>query len=259
MGTPLLAAALNGVVLFGFERPALLPRVGHATLPVARALMASGALFFVLQVAIAVAYESDALVVSRVLGAKSVTQYAVPMRLFVLPVLGLGFLLSPLWPAYSEAVSRGDVVWVRRTLRRSLFLSGAGGAIMGLSLALSGRTLIHLWAGRTVTPSVLLLSSLACWTAVMSVSTAVAMFLNGLHILRLQAVCAAAMMVANLGLSIALTEAIGVSGVVWGTVIAQTLFVLIPIALRSSAIARQLDSLSEQSVPVPAEALAANV
>ena len=41
-----------------------------------------------------------------------------------LPVLAI-IVLSPLWPAYGEAVARDDLPWVHRTLRRSVVIGFA--------------------------------------------------------------------------------------------------------------------------------------
>ena len=45
--------------------------------------------------------------------------------------------LGPLWPAYGEAISRGDLRWVRRTLLRSTLLAGIGGALMFIPVTLA--------------------------------------------------------------------------------------------------------------------------
>jgi hypothetical protein len=54
------------------------------------------------------------------------------------------------------------------------------------------------------------------------------MLLNGAQVMRFLVVTAVVMATANILLSIALTARIGISGVVWGSVIAYTLFTLIP-------------------------------
>jgi hypothetical protein len=55
--------------------------------------------------------------------------------------------------------------------------------------------------------------------------------LNGVGAMRFQATCAAVMMIANILLSIAFTRAVGISGVVLGSIVAQTVFVLVPGAI----------------------------
>ncbi len=52
-----------------------------------------------------------------------VPQYAVPARLFAFIGVLVAMLIGPLWPAYGEALTRGDISWVKRTLQRTLILT----------------------------------------------------------------------------------------------------------------------------------------
>jgi predicted membrane protein len=54
------------------------------------------------------------------------------------------------------------------------------------------------------------------------------MLLNGANIIGFQAACAILMAVANVTISILLVQRIGVSGAIWGSVIAQVIFVILP-------------------------------
>src|SRR5579862_1464035 len=73
---PALALAGNGAFLFR-RRPWLRPSFRRVDRGTGGALLRIGFLFFVLQVAIAVAYESDALVLTQILGPAAVTTYSV--------------------------------------------------------------------------------------------------------------------------------------------------------------------------------------
>ena len=223
--TPALALAGNGVQLFFHRRPELRPSLRRIDRDTAGGLLRVGLLFFVLQVSIAVAYESDALVLTQILGPAAVTTYSVTMRVFlVVPALA-GFVLAPLWPAYGEAISRGDAEWVRRTLRRAL----RGGLLLSISgaalLALVARPLIHVWAG--FRPPFSLIVAAAIWIIVMTTGAILAAFLNGARVIRSQIVLALLMMSSNLGLSIAFTRWLGVSGVIWGSIAAESGVVVI--------------------------------
>jgi len=58
-----------------------------------------------------------------------------------------------------------------------------------------------------------------------------AMLLNGMNAIGIQVVCASMMAVSNILLSIFLVQKIGVAGPIYGTVIAWTLFNLIPLLI----------------------------
>lgn len=224
---PLLAALANGVVL-SLRRPWLRPRLSSITGDAVRRVFGQGMLFFALQLAMVVGYQSDNYVINQVLGPEQVTQYAVPLRLFNLAPLLLNLALGPLWPAYAEAAARGDADWVRRTLNRSVKLALLVTGPPALILVLFGAPIMHLWVGGKVVPTFQLLLALGLLSVIMAVSEALSMFMNGLHVVRLQVICSWIMAVANIGLKIVLTGEIGVSGVAYATVVAQVLCVLIP-------------------------------
>jgi O-antigen/teichoic acid export membrane protein len=159
----------------------------------------------------------------------------------------VGLTLGPLWPAYREALSRGDTGWVRRTVRRSIRLSLTVAGLISAVLVVLGIPLITLWVGTSVQPSFGLILAVGIWTTLNAVGTAVAMFLNGAQVMRFQVVTAVLMATANILLSIALTSRIGVAGVVWGSVVAYSLFTLIPVAIYMP---RLLDRLKGGAVPL---------
>ncbi len=230
-GTPILFLGMNGLAAFLGKWRQLVPRISMVSREATRTVMATGGLFFVLQIAGAVAYQSDSLIVAQILGAAAVTDYSVPMKLFLIVPTLMGLILAPLWPAYGEAAARGDMDWVRVTLRRSLRLVYLIALPALLALALLAKWILNWWVGDAVHPSDALIIGGAVWAFLACLGGALAMFLNGVGILRFQALCATLMMIANIGLSIFLTQRIGVAGVVWGSVVSWTVFVLIPIGV----------------------------
>ncbi|MFA7235540.1 MAG: oligosaccharide flippase family protein [Phycisphaeraceae bacterium] len=229
-GTTVLSTLFNGVVLWGWHHTWSRPRLSAFSWKTARRVMHVGGLFLVLQICGAVAYQADSMVIAQVLGAEYVTEYNIPYRLFMMAPTVLGFLIGPLWPAYAEALGRGDVAWIRRTLRRSLWLVLIASVPPSLLLMVFGRSILHLWVGDQVHPTWRLLVGMGLWAVLLGVSSALAMFLNAMNVVKLQVVCAVLMTICNITLSIILTHYIGVSGVVWGSVIAQTVTVLVPFA-----------------------------
>lgn len=228
---PALASVANGAVLFGYRRPWLLPRWGSATREAASKILRLGILFFVLQLAGAVAYSSDNIIAARVLGPEAVTRYSIPMKMFSFVPLMMGMILIPLWPAYGEAISRGDVGWVRSTLARSVAAALVVAVPVSVPLVLWGGEIIRLWVGPGVAPSFSLLLGLGAWTVMSCAWGAVAMFLNGANALRIQVVCTLLMAGGAILLKVFLSRSVGLSGIIWGGVAAQCMFIILPIAL----------------------------
>jgi O-antigen/teichoic acid export membrane protein len=230
-GAPLLATLANGLALMA-RSPWLRPTLHDVNIIVARSLLRVGLLFLVLQLAVAVAFTSNSLIIAIMIGPSAVADYAVVSKLFMIPTLLVGFALGPLWPAYREALSRGDVEWVRRTFRRSIRLSLSVAGLISATLVLIGLPVIAVWVGASaVRPPFGLVLAIGIWTAISAVGNAGAMLLNGAQVVTFQVVSAVLMATMNVLLSVTLTSWIGIPGVVWGSVIAYTAFTLIPMAL----------------------------
>jgi O-antigen/teichoic acid export membrane protein len=188
-------------------------------------------LFFVLQFAVAVTYASDNFVIAQIQGPDAVTQYSIPARLFAIAPMIVGMFLGPLWPAYGESVARGDQLWARQTLRKSIKASLALTALPAILLFAFAPLVLQWWIGEVMEPETALLAGLATWMVISTVGNAFAMFLNGTGVVGFQVVTAIVTAFASLALKIHLTERIGVSGVVWATVLTYSVFTLVPTLL----------------------------
>lgn len=227
-GGPVVALALNGWAEFRWAKPWLSPSRHCFDWRSARKITGMGVLFVVLQVAAALILTSDNIVIAQVLGAAAVAQYAVPMRLFDVLGSAAGILFMPLWPAYGEALARGDLRWVRKTVVRSQNLTLLICGLPAALLVVFGKSIIHLWVGPTIQPTHLLLAGMAAWTLFLNLGGVLAIFLNGANLMRFQVACAIPMAVISVILKIWLARRAGLPGVIWGNAIAYFLLILLP-------------------------------
>jgi O-antigen/teichoic acid export membrane protein len=228
VGGPLVAHIFNLFFMVACRRPWLVPRLRLVDRKTMRYLLRLGILFFILQLVWALAFASDNLVIARVLDAHAVGEYAVAYRLFVaLPVLMLVFL-NPLWPAYREALTRGDVAWVERTLKLSLLWVGLIVAVASTMLAFLARPIIGIWAGSQYEPSNSLVAGLACWAFLMVIGGILSLLLNAANVLYFQVVAGLTMGVTAVAAKVLLGERYGLPGVIWATVIVYTAVTLVP-------------------------------
>lgn len=242
VGTPLISSVLNTIHFFKFRQPELWPTFREVNIVYGKQLLRTGALFFILQSVGIIAYSSDTIVLARLLGPDAVAQFGVTSQLFGLTAILLNIALTPLWPAYAEAIAMGDVQWVRRVFKRALALS------MGIAIPLSALLfyfaydLLELWIGTKIVPTPLLMLSLVIWHAMTGINQSFAMLFNGAGVIRLQIIWGIVMAIVNILLSIFLVQRIGVSGVTWGSIIAQTTIVLIPSAIYLPRLLKKIDS-----------------
>lgn len=203
-------------------------------------LLHLGSLFLVIQLVGAFAYEADSLIIANVLGLDAVAEYSVPLRLSGIVILFSGFLLKPLWPAYRESTTSGDSQWAAVTFRTSVILSAGVALLAGTVVLTAGGVIVHAWVPAINPPDQRLLVALALWIFVANIGGAYAMFLCGMNVIRFQAVCGAVSLLVNIPLSIVLTHRIGVSGVLWGSIVAQVTCILGPATIVIYRTLRQL-------------------
>jgi O-antigen/teichoic acid export membrane protein len=228
VGAPLGTAVLNSVIFFGGSHRDIAPSFKTISRNALARVVHTGSLFLGLQIVESVFVSSNSIIIARVLGAEAVAQYSVPQRMFDFINLVIAMLLAPLWPAYGEARERGDHAWVKRTLLRSLFTGVSFAALVASILFFAGPLIIRLWVGNAITPSVSLLLGLACWKVIETGGIATTMVQNSHDMLRFQLATTTLVAISVVPLRIVLLNAMGISGVVWATIVSYTIFFALP-------------------------------
>jgi O-antigen/teichoic acid export membrane protein len=227
-GLPLVASLINSLVFFAGQGSDLVPSPSAVSRRGITVALRTGALFFILQIVVSMAYGADTLIIAQVAGAAEVPQYAVPERVFALVSMVLVMFLTPLWPAYGEAIARGDHAWLRRTLKMSLLISAIISSILCGILVLLSPMIVRLWVGDQIQPTWLLLIGLAVWRVIEITANAIVMFLNGTNALRSQVYIALVAGPVMIALKIYLTRTFGIAGIPWGASLAFLLCSAIP-------------------------------
>ena len=129
-------------------------------------MMQSGGEFFVLQIAGLMAFNSDNLVVTHFLGPAQVASYSVAWRLTSYAAIAQTLIVPALWPAFSEAFARGDLKWVRRMFRRTMWATMSIAFGCSVVFALAGRWIIRVWASQAAVPTERLMLLMCVWVLI---------------------------------------------------------------------------------------------
>ncbi|WP_242046805.1 oligosaccharide flippase family protein [Calothrix parietina] len=225
-GTVLIGDVLCAIHLFGFHRKWLAPKYKYFNLFQCRWLLKTGFQFWIVQISAILIFQTDLIIVAQLFGASAVASYGITLRLFSLILyISSSFTIS-LWPAYSEALSRGDYSWIKHTFKMSVLISFIWSVCVGSLLVIFSPQLVYLLANKEVIPDIALLLAMLVTTVLNSIAQCVAMLANGLGELKLQTIFAPVSAISNLLLSILLGNLIGVSGVTLATAICILVFSL---------------------------------
>jgi len=230
-GAPVVASLVHATVLFGRDRPWLRVALERFDRRSATRLLQHGGLFFVLQFAASFVSAPDNLIIAQTLGPTSVAQYSVAAKLFTVSVLLSDVALTPLWPAYGEAMARGDLEWVHRTFARSIKVAALASILFASLLFVGGNEILTRWVGPGFSASPALRLGLGSWTIVSTLGMAVAMYLNAANHIRVQAICVIAWVPASLVLKVMMVTRWGLAAVPWAMVVSYVALAAVPLAV----------------------------
>jgi O-antigen/teichoic acid export membrane protein len=224
----LFAAVFNNIHYFIVKRIDLRPTIRSINADIAKQIFAIGGMFFVLQVTASIQSQIDTLLIAALLGSTSVTTYAICMKMFAAVTTLITLTMLPLWPAYSEAFGSRDIDWIKATFLKSFFVSAGLSIPMALIIVAYGEQIARLWVGPTIEIPQALLIGCAVWMVLSSVGSAIASLFSGLQLIKVQVVCALLTGSVNVLLSFFFIKSFGLSGAVYGSIIAWAVFTLAP-------------------------------
>jgi O-antigen/teichoic acid export membrane protein len=210
--------SINGFLLLWLLRKRGIFRlqgIGSAIHAEKKTLLKIGGLFFVLQLGTMVGWGADSLIISSTLGATQVAVYSVTQRLFQFVSAPLAMVNAPLWSSYADAHVRGDHAFVRRTLKKSMFLT-AGMAIAGGGLLVFfSQELVAWWTKGDILVPMAVVGAFFIWTLCESVGNSFAMMMNGCGVVREQVIAVMLLTVLALPTKILFINYFGISGMIF--------------------------------------------
>lgn len=190
-------------------------------------LLSLGIKFFIIQLAVLVIFMTDKILITQLLGPEHVTPYDVLFKLFSVFTVIHGLMLAPLWPAYSDAYQRGDLVWIRSNIKQQikiallLFL----GAFM---MAVAGPLIVKLWIGDQIVVSQTLYYLFALFLVFSVWSNVFAYFVNATNQLSVQLYTSIIAAIINIPLSVFFVTKLGLDleGIIVATILSLSIYAL---------------------------------
>ncbi|MGN6605137.1 MAG: MATE family efflux transporter [Ginsengibacter sp.] len=149
-------------------------------------LLSLGLIFFIIQIAGIVQYETANLIIARNFGTGEVTAYNIVYKYFGVLDMIFVIFLAPFWSASTEAFVKNDIAWIRKGIKKYNQLN-LGLFFVGCIMLAFSQPIYDLWLGRGKVDISFYLSLWGFLYFMMTtfVATYVA-FLNGINALRIQ-------------------------------------------------------------------------
>ncbi len=223
---PSTITILNWYWFFFSRSTFLTPSIRQVSKSISRSLAASGAWFFALAILQTFGLMIDNLIVAHFCGLGEVAGFSIASRVSTTLGMAVGMISLPMWSANGEALSRGDIHWVRITTIRIAKLSLALALFTGAGLVAFGPFVFNVWLGGSVQVPRSLLIGFALRELGFSLASPFFMVLNGAGRVSAQVVMFLVFTPLATGLKIGLVGPFGSAGVVWGMAVAYLLVVV---------------------------------
>ncbi|MFA6085499.1 oligosaccharide flippase family protein [Mucilaginibacter sp.] len=212
-GAPVLVLLLANIFLFSTSLKAFVPRFKAIYLKQAKNLLNIGGAFFFIQMGALVIYETDNIVITRLLGPHEVTTFNIPFKYFSIITIIFTIIITPYWSAFTDAYARDDFDWIKRSVKKMRML-WLGFALLAIILYLFSGIFYKLWIKEMVTIPDALSLAIAMYTIVQTWMVIHIYLLNGVGKLRVQLILVLSTSIINIPLSILLIKGIGLPGLV---------------------------------------------
>lgn len=184
--SPLITLIAANLFFFRTKYRQYSPALSKVKFSHAKSLFNLGMVFFVIQIAAIIQYETANIIIARNFGPSHVTSYNIVFKYFNVLNMGFVIFLSPFWSASTEAYLKGDIPWIKNSMKKYNYLNIAF-VVIGIIMLLFSDWIYKIWLGEgTVEISFLLsLCGLLYMITVIFAAKYVS-FLNGISALRLQ-------------------------------------------------------------------------
>ena len=177
-----------------------------------------GGVFFFIQIGALVLFQTNNIILTKVIGPEAVTKYNVAYKLFSVVTMVFTIVVTPYWSAFTDAYAKNDFAWMRKNIKimKKLLLALSIAAIL---LLLVSKWLFKLWVGDKVDISIELSVIMTIYVIVYMWQTLFVYFLNGIGVIRLQLFMVLLSAIINIPMAIFLGEKWGVPGVILANIL----------------------------------------
>jgi O-antigen/teichoic acid export membrane protein len=184
--SPLLVLVVANIFFFSGPYRKYRPVFSSIKFSNAKDLFNLGVVFFIIQVAGLIQFETANIIIARNFSTADVTSYNIVFKYFNILNMGFTIFLSPFWSASTEAFVKNDIQWIKNAIKKynqlNLLL-----VFGGLIMLIFSQKVYSLWLGEgKVNISFYLSLSGFLYFSLLMFGSKYVYFLNGINALRIQ-------------------------------------------------------------------------
>lgn len=223
---PVLVFIVSSIVLYSGQYKMIAPRFNSFDGTLVKDLFGLGFKFFILNIQVVVIFQATNILISHVSSPLQVTSYNIAYKYIHLAMMAYLIIVSPLWPAYSDAYVRQDFAWMRNMrnkMAKILLLSIAAIAVM----VVISPFVYNVWIGDKAEVPFMMTCLVAIYVSLYCCMNLNGYLLSGMGIIQLSTYLACGGMTLHIPLSLFLSKYIGAYGVVLSMIFITMVYAIV--------------------------------
>lgn len=210
---PLLVIFTASIIFFKKKYKNVSPNIHYIDRKYAKELFTLGYEFFLIQIQGVVLYQCTNILISRLSGPEYVTAYNIAYKYLNIALMVYSIVLTPLWPAFTDAYTRKDFIWMKSIYKKMTRFYIFSACIVILMIA-SSDIIYKLWIGDRAEVPFSMTLTLGIFILINSWDALQVNLINGIGTIKLQTYVTLIGLIFHIPLSLFIGKYIGAIGVV---------------------------------------------
>lgn len=220
---PIIVTFIASFILYSKKFKNISPDFKSIKLSYINDLFSLGLKFFFIQIQIVVLFQCTNILISNVSGPNEVTSYNIAYKYIGTAMMLYTIILSPLWPAFTDAYVKKDFTWMRNIYKKMTYVFGITFIIVVIMVILSP-FIYSIWIGEKAIIPYSMTIVVAVYMLIYSWDTLQVQLINGIGTIKLQSYVTLIGLVLHIPMSLLLGKYIGAIGVVCSMIIINIIY-----------------------------------
>lgn len=210
---PVIVMAIGSVILFHGKFKHVSPSLHDIDKSSIKELFNLGFNFFIIQIQMVIFFQMTNILISNIAGPIAVSEYNIAYKYLNVAEMGMVLLVSPLWPAFTDAYTKKDYSWMTKTYHKMLKVTfGIIGLLIGMTCI--SPIVYDIWVGGKIEISLIMTVVIAINLILQTLNTLNVNIINGIGTVKLQTYLVCIGLLFHIPLSFFYGEYFGSIGVV---------------------------------------------
>lgn len=220
---PILVVIIASLILYHKNFNKVAPSIKTIEKKYIKDLFSLGASFFIIQLQVVILFQCTNILISNISGPQEVTAYNISYKYIGIAMMAYTIILSPLWPAFTDAYTKRDFNWMRSVYQKMTKVYLLAVIIMIIMVAVSPIA-YKLWIGDKADIPFLMTLLVAVYMMINNWDSLQVNLINGIGTIKLQLYVTLIGLVLHIPLSLLFGKYIGAYGVLCSMIFINVIY-----------------------------------